>query len=451
MPLPRTATALAAAVRSGQVTPSQAVAVALDRIAEHDGDLQAFATVRADAARAEAEVVAARSDLATLPLAGVPVAVKDLIAVAGEPMRGGSAASDPAPQPADHELVRRLRVAGAVVVGSTRCPEGALWPTTDVPDAVTRNPWDRGLSAGGSSGGSAAAVAAGMVPVAHAADGLGSIRIPAAVCGLVGIKPGPGVVLPTDASPENWYGLASEGAIAATVDDAALLLSVLADRPDLAVPLDDVVGLRVAVAVNPPLVGIRVEPRVVRATFGVAAALRRAGARIERRRLRYPQSIGWAGMARWFAVAVPTVEQAADPALLQPRTLTHARVGRVARRFVREADALAWRSLALTFFQDADVLLAPVLATGALPAQTWSRRSWAANVTSALTSNGTFTGAWNLAGLPTVTVPAGRHPGSDVPIGVQLIGPPDGEARLLAVAAAVEREQPWPLRAPGYD
>jgi amidase len=456
---PRSATALAAAVRAEQVTPEQAVAAALDRIHRWNPTLNAFATVRDAAASAEAAHVAARDDLQRLPLAGVPVAVKDLIPVAGEPMLSGSRATDRSPQPKDHELVTRLRAAGAVVVGSTCVPEGALWPVTDGAEGVTRNPWDRSLSAGGSSGGSAAAVAAGLVPLAHGSDGLGSIRIPAAVCGLVGVKPGRDVVQPWDASPENWYGLAEDGALATTVDDAALLLSVLANRPDLAVPGGpggEVEGLRVGVTVNPPLAGIRVDPQVVAAVFRVAVALRSAGMSIERQRLHYPTSMAWAGTVRWFAVAVPTVDTArasqpvGDPSLLQQRTLRQARIGRAVRRFVRSDDERAWRQRALAFFDTTDVLLAPVLATGGLPADAWSERSWSANVTAALASNGGFTPPWNLAGFPTVCVPAGPHPATGLPIGVQLIGPPGGEARLLAVAAALEEQQAWQLQAPGY-
>ena len=450
MTLPRTATALAAAVRADQVTPQQAVAEALDRIETLDGALHAFVVVRSVSARAEADQVAARSDLHRLPLAGVPVAVKDQIPVAGEPMRAGSRGTDPEPQPQDHALVKRLLSAGAIVVGSTAAPEGMLWPVTDGAGGVTRNPWDRAASPGGSSGGSAAAVAAGMVPLAHGADGLGSIRIPAAVCGLVGIKPGRDVIEPWDDSAGNWYGLAEHGSLATTVDDAALLLAVLADRPELAVPDAEVAGLRVGVTVNPPLLGAHVDLEMVRAVFRSAAVLRAEGLRVERQRLTYPVSVAWAGTVRWFAVAVPMLETATDPQLLQPRSLQHARLGRAVRRFVRGADAEAWRQCALRLFETTDVLLAPVIASGPLPAESWSQRPWRANVTAALSCSGGFTAPWNLAGFPAMSVPAGRHPATGLPIGVQLIGPPGSETRLLAVAAALELAQPWPLRAPEH-
>ena len=132
----------------------------------------------------------ARPDRPGLALAGVPVAVKDNIAVRGEPMRVGSRASPAGPQACDHPVVARLRAAGAVVVGVTRMPELALWPFTDGAFGMARNPWDVSRTCGGSSGGSAAAVAAALVPLAHGNDALGSIRGPAAACGLVAVKPG---------------------------------------------------------------------------------------------------------------------------------------------------------------------------------------------------------------------------------------------------------------------
>ena len=170
-------------------------------------------------------------------LAGVPVAMKDNIAVAGEPLRNGSLATPSGPATADHPVVARLRAAGAIIVGITAVPELCIWGSTDSPAAITRNPWDTNRSPGGSSGGSAAAVASGMVPIAHAADGLGSIRVPAASCGLFGIKPGLGVV-PAELGPNSWFGMAENGPLATTVADAALMLSVMAGRPELAEVLE---------------------------------------------------------------------------------------------------------------------------------------------------------------------------------------------------------------------
>jgi amidase len=182
MTLP-TAVESAAAVRSGALTAVDATRAALARIERGTG-LGAFQVVRAEKALAEAAEVDARIDRPLLPLAGVPIAIKDNIPVAGEPMRDGSAATDSAAQSADHEIVARLRAAGAVVVGITRVPELCVFGTTDSVYGTTRNPWNVKRTSGGSSGGSAAAVASGQVPFAHGNDGMGSVRIPAANCGL---------------------------------------------------------------------------------------------------------------------------------------------------------------------------------------------------------------------------------------------------------------------------
>ncbi|HXF37449.1 MAG TPA: amidase, partial [Actinomycetota bacterium] len=240
----RTAGELAALVRRGDASPVDVVAAHLARIEELEPTIRAFRRVRAEEALREAEALASRDGLADLPLPGIPVAVKENVAVAGEEVRHGSAATPAEPAPEDDEVVRRVRAAGGIVVGITRMPELGLWGTTDGPWGITRNPWDPRRSPGGSSGGNAAAVAAGAVPLALGNDGLGSIRIPAACCGVVGMKPGTGL-LPPAASASAWAGFTEHGPFAVTVADAALLLSVLAGRADLRdLPL---AGLPVAV------------------------------------------------------------------------------------------------------------------------------------------------------------------------------------------------------------
>ena len=247
-----TVAAMAEAVREGRVTARTLTEQSVAAIADHDASIGAFQLVRARRALEEADVVDGRDDRGGLALAGVPLAVKDNVAVSGEPMRIGSTASDPTARPADHPVVARLRAAGAVIVGLTRLPELAVWPVTDSAFGTTRNPWDLDRTAGGSSGGSAAAVAAGMVAGAHGNDALGSIRIPAACCGLVGIKPGSGLV-PSELGKNSWFGLGENGPLTRTVTDAALLLSVMAGVPDLAkAPTRQPGRLRIAVAVRPP-------------------------------------------------------------------------------------------------------------------------------------------------------------------------------------------------------
>ena len=444
-----TAADIARAVREGWLPPQVAVQAALGRIARRDAAVGAFQSVRREAALAEADALAARADLAGLILAGVPVAVKDIVPVAGEAMRAGTAArAHSVPERADDVIVKRLREAGAVVIGTTRVPEGCLWPTTDGPDGVTRNPWNPAVTAGGSSGGSAAAVAAGMVPVAHGTDGLGSVRIPAAACGLVGIKPGRGTVGRTAPHHRAWSGMSEHGALATTVGDAALLLAALAGRPDLAVVREAEGGRRVGVSVTPPLAGIGVDDEVTRAVFRLAAALSAAGHTVVRGGPRYPLSTSLALTLRWLAAGAGEQEALADASAGQPRTRMHARLGRVARRGVRPSQAEAWIRRAEDYFAGHDVLLTPVLAAGPLPASGWAERSWAANVAATLTTTGAFTSPWNLAGFPAVAVPAGRHPGTGLPIGAQLVGPPGSEPLLLGLAATIERIRPWPRVAP---
>ncbi|MCA1782138.1 MAG: amidase [Intrasporangiaceae bacterium] len=176
----RPATELAHAVRTGEVSAVEVVRTHLDHLADVEHRLEAFVSVRRRSALEDAEAVDARDDRASLPLAGVPVAIKDVMDVAGEPTRFGSAATPTTPAAEDDPVVARLREAGAIVIGKTRCPELSLWGTSDDQAGTTVSPWDPTRTAGGSSGGSGAAVSAGIVPIALATDGLGSVRIPAA-------------------------------------------------------------------------------------------------------------------------------------------------------------------------------------------------------------------------------------------------------------------------------
>jgi amidase len=443
-------TSLAEGVRSGQVTSRSVTELVLARIAERDPAIGAFQVVRGQKALDEADAVDARVDRKDLPLAGVPIAVKDNIPVAGEPMRVGTDGSDPSPQSADHPVVARLRAAGGVVVGLTRVPELCVYGVTESVFGATRNPWDLSRTPGGSSGGSAAAVAAGMVPAAHGNDGLGSIRIPAACCGLVGIKPGAGVVPP----PGNgaWFGLSENGPLTTTVADSALLLSIMAATPELADAAARPPGrLRIALAVRAPLPGTPVEQGFIRATQLTGEVLRKAGHLVVERELRVPPAAVFAGIAIWCAGSEVDARLLKDRSRLGKAVSRHARAGRVVLRagLVRKSHRDAWRCAAERFFEDVDVLLTPGLAQLPLPAVPWRERGWLSNLR-ASSSYAPFAGAWNLAGWPAMVLPAGRHAGSGMPLSVQLVAPPGGEARLLAVAAQLERLAPWPRVAPGY-
>nr|BFD81370.1 amidase [Streptomyces sp. Xyl84] len=394
---------IAAAVREKRVTAREVVASHLARIERLDGRIGAFRTVRAEAALDEADEVGVRPDLAGLPLAGVPVAVKDNLAVRGESSRNGSAATSDLPNTRDHVTVARLRAAGAVVVGLTNVPELCVFGTTEGVHGTARNPWDTARSAGGSSGGSAAAVAAGMVPLALGNDGMGSLRIPAATCGLVTVKPGHGVV-PAGIGNGDWFGMSENGPLTTTVADARLMLAVLADTGAAAA---DPSALSVAASVRSPLRGVTV--------------------------------------GRPYAAAVDAADL--DPRRLTRRTRVQAAVGRRFVNGVRTGDARErLRARLEPFFAEHDVLLCPALARRSPRAAPWHERGWLRNVL----VNGAcspMTGPWNLTGRPAAVVPFGTLP-SGAPCAVQLVGRPGSEGALLDLAERIERLRPWPRTAP---
>lgn len=441
-----TATETVAAVRAGTTTVRATVQASLDRIAAVDGRLGAWQVVRTDRALAEADALDGRTDLASLPLAGLPVAVKDNVPVEGEPMRDGSAASDPAPQREDHEVVRRLRAAGAVVVGLTRVPELCVFGATDSVFGVTRNPWDLTRTPGGSSGGSAAAVASGTVAVAHGNDGMGSIRIPAACCGLVGLKAGLGTV-PADIGADSWLGMAENGPLATTVADAALVLSVMAGQPQLA-DVPQPARLRVAMSVRSPAVGVPVDRSWADAARRTADRLAGAGHLVREADPPYDSRLMLSGIGRWTVGTADDAELLADPSALEPRIARHAALGRRLKRrgWPKEAGRRHWLAAAERFFADHDVLVTPALAQRPIAATAWGRRGWLANVM-ANARYAPFLSPWNLAGWPAITVPAGMHPGG-TPVAVQLVTRSGGEQLLLSVAAQLEQLSPWTRLAP---
>ncbi len=439
-----TAVGIAADVRAGRSTARAAVEQSLARI-EDTAHLNAWQRVRVFEALREADEVDTRADRSTLALAGVPIAIKDNVAVAGQPRRNGSLATADAPQRTDHEIVRRLRAAGAVVVGTTRVPELCVFGTTDSSFGITRNPWDPDRTPGGSSGGSAAAVAAGAVPVAHGNDGMGSIRIPAACCGLVGIKPGTGVV-PRDLG-SGWFGMAENGPLATTVADAALVLSVLADRPGLAAPPDPG-RLRIAVSTAVPMVGGALDEQWRDVTRLIGEVLHGRGHLVEPADPPYGQLLGLSELARWTAGTELDARLTQDRTKLAVRTDRHAAAGRWVLRlgFPHERGRLQWLHRAERFFADHDVLLTPALAQQPVRARAWAERGWLTNVWSN-SRYAPFAAPWNLAGWPAMTVPAGLDT-DGLPLAVQLVGRPGAEAQLLALAAQIERVRPWPRTAP---
>lgn len=445
-----TAKQIARAVRRGDVSATQVIADHLDYIRANDDQIHAFRQLRSSEAALEAAEVDDQEDLGHLPLAGVPIAVKENTAVAGLPTWNGSAAARSPVAEEDHEVVRRLRGAGAVIVGVTRMPELGLWGTTDDGTAVTRNPWNFDRTPGGSSGGSAAAVAAGLVPIAHGNDGLGSVRIPAACCGLIGLKPGRGTV-PAQIGREDWFGLTENGILATTVADAAVGFAVLAGRTPAKLELPP--RLRVAVSLRSPVAGSSADDANKEAVRTATHLLVEAGHDSVRADPAYPMKLGLKGVATWFAAAWRDVEGAGiAPESLQRRSQRHLRWGKLAwdRGYVKEADRLDFRAGCEAFFADGkyDLLLTPALARTPPAARAWSDRSWLANIRSNM-RYAPFAAPWNISGFPAITVPVGVRP-DGLPLAVQLVGPPGSELTLLAVAGQFEMAAPWQRHAPGF-
>jgi amidase len=432
---------LADAVRTGRRTAVDVVRVHLDRIAALDPELNAFQSVRQHAALDEAAAVDRHPDRDRLPLAGVPVGVKDNIAVAGVPTRHGSAATSSAPASADDELVARLRAAGCVVIGTTRMPELAAWPhCSSTAYGVTRNPWDPRLDPGGSTGGGAVAVRTGMVALAIGTDGGGSLRIPAAQCGVVGLKPSAGAVPLPGGAGEHWCGLTVTGPLARSVGDAAVAYRVLAglatDPTFSATPGK----ARIALSLRSPAPFSRPDGQQRAAVDRAASILRAAGHEVVVAEPPYPAALIPRWSRRWWAgIALDADRLGVRPEGLEPRTRSMIRRGRRVLRFggPRRAVAEAWRDRALGWLADFDLAISPAVGTVPRPAGALDGRGYLPTLMAAA-KTAPYGQAWNLAGFPALVVPVGARNG--LPMAVQLIGRPGAELELLAWGAQLEAE-----------
>jgi amidase len=435
------ATRIADAVQRGDATATQVIADHIDHARLADRVVAALRMMREEEAIAEAEQVDELYGLGALPLAGVPVAVAENTPVAGLPVALPSRTPLAAQ---DDEVVRRLRGAGAVVLGVTRISELGLWAMTDDSAAITRNPWRSDLSAGGAAGGAAAAVAAGITPVAQATDGFGSLRIPAACCGVLGLKSGQGLI---EYRSGDWLDTAEHGVMATTVEDLAASFAVLIGRHDAPAPESG--RVRVAMSWRTPLPGVTADSDVREAVSAAARTLVAAGHDVIGADPPYLTRLAMMLSATWTAVAHLGAESLEQP---QPRTQRHAAIGAQAlrRQLAREGERLDWRERCVAWFADGgyDLLLLPTLPGPAPAARYWSERSWRVNTAASLRLSA-FTAPWNLAGLPALTVPWGvRRDG--MPGSVQLVAPPGAEATLLATAALFEERAPWRRHAPSW-
>jgi amidase len=446
-------------IAAGQATAAEAVDASLERIERRNPGVNAFSVVLAEQARAEASRLdAARAAGEPIgPLHGVPVGIKEEIEVAGcVTTFGGRGNSTPAAE--DGEVVRRLRQAGAIVVGKTRMPEFGQWPFTESIDGgITRNPWDRTRTPGGSSGGSAAAVALGMVPVAIGGDGGGSIRIPAACCGLFGLKPTRGRVT-SHPMPHLWWALGTTGPLTRTVLDSALVYDVIrgnvagdlftaAEPPTsfIAAAGADPGRLRIGWSTRPPTRGVRPAAEHVAAVEEIARVLTGLGHDVREIDPHYPDAT-LAFVPQFFAGVRTESDAVEHHDRLEPRTRQVYRLGswvsqRVIDRAMAAGDRVAER--ANRIFDDGDVLLTPTI--GPRP-RSVGVLSKGGPVSAMLKSTPmvAWTALWNVTGNPAASVPAGIA-ADGLPVAVQLVGRIGDETTLLGVAAQLERTHPWPL------
>lgn len=427
---------LVAAYRAGDLSPVEVAKDALYRIDRYGGDLNAYVTVTEELLADEAERAASAYGAGDeRPLLGVPIAVKDVFHVAGVPTTCGSLVLREQVAVQDSGMVRRLRSAGAMVVGKTNVPEFCQSATTENllgPD--TANPWDVTRTAGGSSGGTAAAVAAGLASVGVGSDGGGSIRIPAAFTGLVGVKPGTGLCR-DEHGFRTMSEFASPGPMARTVADARILLGVLADRP---YPRRDAAVQRVAWCPRPA--GAPVDRDVASLVGHVPDLL----AELAHDVAEYDLPVhGWEEIFAPLVLAEEHRERGHLLALAGDQLTRYVRnTLRAGRDLAPQRVAAAERALVLyrerftRLFDTFDVLVCPATAVPAFPlgerprvvAGERVRRLWGAFP---------FTSPFNVAGIPTLTLPCGLAAG--LPVGVQLAMRPGDEQVLLDVTEELER------------
>jgi len=473
------ATAQAELVRSGEVSPAELIDAAIERVERMNPDVNAVIHELFDEAREQA-----KNGVPDGPFKGVPFVLKDLGAtMAGQPFHLGMKLLKEADfrAPMNTYLAERFRDAGLITIGKTNTPELGILPTTE-PDAygATKNPWNLDHSAGGSSGGSAAAVASGMVPMAHANDGGGSIRIPAAQNGLVGLKPTRQRTTEGPLTGDNLSGLTAELVVSKSVRDTAAILEAVHGpapgdpywAPPPARPyteeLDaDPKGLRVGFT-TAAAVEVEVDPACVEAVEKTARLLESLGHEVSQgsptdaaQAAGGAIDIGDTFLTRWaagqtqlldtFAMLVgrPVTEDE-----VEPLTWALSQIGRErsAGRYLQDVGvhhALS-RMIAAWFESGFDLLLTPTTARPAQPLGSWDDSGERPmDAFDAALPEGAFTAIFNVTGQPAISLPLGEADG--IPVGVQLVAPFGREDLLIQVAAQIERAEPWADRvAPNF-
>ncbi len=453
-------------LRAGEVSPRDLVELYLERIERLDPKLNAFRVVFAEKALLEADQAQARlREGEERPLLGVPVAVKDARwvgqDVAGEVSTDGTGAFDE-PAREDGETIRRLRAAGAIVIGKTLLPELAIYGFTESATwGVTRNPWNPHRTTGGSSGGSGAAIASGMAPIATASDGAGSIRIPAANCGLFGLKPQRGRVSLMPAA-QHWHGMSVSGCLSRSVLDTAVYLDAVSGPAPGDAHTPPPPQLPFAESARTPPGKLRIawstkqvrqvipgptDDEVERAVSETAELLGALGHQVTERAADYGQ-VGNLILPRYLHGIYEDVTRTPHPERLERRTRGIARLGGMVGGLVPRALSTEPEHAARinAIFDDADVYLTAVTAQPPVEIGRWEGRSGPAILMS-MPRVYPYTAVWNVVGNPAASIPAGLT-ADGLPLAVQLVGRPNDEATLLSLAAQLEAERPWADRRP---
>ncbi|MEE8396713.1 MAG: amidase [bacterium] len=457
----KTAAQLGACYREKTLSPVEVTRATLDRIAANQPTLNAFCLVDESSALAAARASEQRwgQGRPLGPLDGVPTSIKDIIVTKGWPTLRGSKTIDPKqPWEEDGPCVARLREQGVVLVGKTTTPEFAAKGVTDSPlTGITRNPWNTGLTPGGSSGGAGAAVAAGLCHLAVGTDAGGSIRIPASFSGVFGHKPSYGRVPVYPLTP--YAPFAGIGPMTRTVEDAAMMLNAMA-RPDPrdwnALPydgrdflqgLDDgVEGLRIAF--SPTFGYAKVEPEVAKIVAGAVEVFGKLGAAVERKDPGFENPEGirqrlWRGLTVVAFKNMPEEKIAMlDPQLVQ--AIAESRAASLMEYLEADLERAALGKHMWDFHQRYDLLLSPTLAVQPFPVgrNTPDETRWPSTM-----DWNPFTFPFNLTRQPAASVPCG-FTADGLPVGLQIVGPPHGDALVLRAARAFEKERPWQDRRP---
>jgi amidase len=464
----RGACELAAMVRSGEISSRELVQTSLQRIEELNPMLNAFVQVDAEGALAAADAVAGDDQR---PFAGVPIAIKNNRPVKGLRLTYGCKLMAEHVAAYDHNVTRRLRDAGFVIVGTTTLPEYGILPVSEARIfGPTRNPWDLQRTPGGSSGGAAAAVAAGLVPVAHGNDGGGSIRIPAACCGLVGLKPARGRISPAPELGDSALGI--DGVLTRTVADTASILDVLAgyepgdatwapapSEPFAVSARAEPGKLRIAATTLPPVPEAIVDPLAARAVADAAELLRSLGHEVDEVdppwRDEAVRELFGVVFSSHIALSIAYSGRVAgrEPTAEDMEAMSWAIFSMVqklgATEYMRAEVALqAFARRLVSFLAPYDALLTPALAERPLPLGTLDTNAPEPMATFTRSRLFTpFTPVFNASGQPTISLPL--YEGEDgLPLAVQIVGRPTGEAQLLALATQLEAERPWAERRP---